>query len=53
MKQKIWTIIGAIGIFLIFAGGAALDSKSMALPVIMVAAGLVLSYLSSRVITVE
>lgn len=53
MKQKIWTIIGTIGFFLVLAGGAALDSKSMALPVIMVAAGLVLLYLSSRVITVE
>lgn len=53
MKEKIWTIIGGVGFFMILAGGCALDSECMTMPVMMVAAGLILAFLSSRVILIE
>lgn len=53
MKEKIWTIIGGVGFFLILAGGCAMDSEGLAIPVTMVAAGLILALLSSRVILIE
>lgn len=39
MREKIWTIIGGIGMTLLLAGGCAMDSESLILPALMVLTG--------------
>lgn len=48
MKEKIWTILGGIGMILLLAGASAMDSETMAAPVIMTLAGLTLCCISAR-----
>lgn len=53
MKEKIWTILGGIGMITLLAGASAMDSENMAIPVVMVIIGLVLFTASARVLEPE
>ena len=53
MKEKIWTILGGIGMITLLAGASAMDSENMASPVVMVITGLVLFTASARVLEPE
>jgi uncharacterized membrane protein HdeD (DUF308 family) len=48
MKEKLWTVIGGIGMIILFAGASAMDSETMSLPVLMVFVGLGLSVAAAR-----
>lgn len=50
MKEKIWTMLGGLGIVLLFTGAAAMDSERILVTALMVAAGLTLCTLSARVL---
>ena len=48
MKERLLTIMGGLGIVMLFGGAAAMDSERILLQVIMIAAGLALCFLSAR-----
>lgn len=48
MKEKIWTVIGGIGMIMLLAGASAMDSETVSLPVLMVVFGLGLLVASAR-----
>ena len=48
MKEKIWTMIGGIGMISLLAGASEMDSEILLIPVAMVVTGLVLCVMSAR-----
>lgn len=53
MREKIWTMVGGLGIIMLFVGAASMDSERILIQVIMIAAGLALCVLSARVLETE
>lgn len=43
-REKLWTIIGGIGMMLFWFGACAADSENMVMPAMMIIAGLALCY---------
>lgn len=48
MKEKLWTVIGGIGMITLLAGASAMDSEAILLPVLMVVVGLGLCVAAAR-----
>jgi len=48
MKEKLWTVIGGIGMITLLAGASAMDSEVILLPVLMVVVGLGLCVAAAR-----
>lgn len=49
-KEKFWTMVGGIGIILLWIGACAMDGEDLILPALMILTGLGLCYGSARIL---
>lgn len=50
MKEKVWTVIGGMGMTILLAGACAMDSECLTVPTVMILGGILLCRLSARIL---